>query len=91
MVNDKIVTDVAKLQASRLNNVIDPNPQYQDTTFSRDITSDYDPSCLAYLDTDGKLCVDSVTVSSELVFNYPFSEFASSLLLRVRGIQFWVE
>jgi len=90
MVNDKIANDIAGLQASRLNNVIDPHPQYIDTTFSRDITSDYDPSCLAYLDTDGRLCIDSVTVSSELVFNYPFSELVEKGVESIR-FQFVVE
>ncbi len=90
MVNNKIANDIAGLQASRLNNVIDPNPQYTDTTFSREITSDYDPSCLAYLDTDGRLCVDSVTVSSEIIFNYPFTELMEKGVEEIR-IQFTVE
>lgn len=90
MVNDKLINDVAGLQATRLNNVIDPNPQYTDTTFSMNITSDYDPSCLAYLDSEDRLCVDSVTVSSEIIFNYPFTELMEKGVEEIR-IQFTVE
>ena len=90
MVNDKIANDIAGLQASRLNNVIDPNPQYTDTTFSKEVTELFDPSCLAYLDSEGRLCVDSVTVSSEIIFNYPFSELMEKGVEEIR-IQFTVE
>lgn len=90
MVNNKIANDIAGLQASRLNNVIDPNPQYTDTTFSKEVTELFDPSCLAYLDSDGRLCVDSVTVSSEIIFNYPFTELMEKGVEEIR-IQFTVE
>ena len=90
MVNDKIANDIAGLQASRLNNVIDPNPQYTDTTFSKEVTELFDPSCLAYLDSEGRLCVDSVTVSSEIIFNYPFTELMEKGVEEIR-IQFTVE
>lgn len=90
MVNDKIANDIAGLQASRLNNVIDPNPQYIDTTFSKEVTELFDPSCLAYLDSEGRLCVDSVTVSSEIIFNYPFTELMEKGVEEIR-IQFTVE
>lgn len=88
--NDKIVNDVASLQATRLNNVIDPNPQYMDTSFSRVITDDFDPSCLAYLDNEGRLCVDSITVSSEIVFSYPFTELVEKGIEDI-SVQFTVE
>ena len=90
MVNNKIANDIAGLQASRLNNVIDPNPQYTDTSFSKEVTELFDPSCLAYLDSDGRLCVDSVTVSSEIIFNYPFTELMEKGVEEIR-IQFTVE
>ena len=90
MVNNKIANDIAGLQASRLNNVIDPNPQYTDTSFSKEVTELFDPSCLAYLDSEGRLCVDSVTVSSEIIFNYPFTELMEKGVEDIR-IQFTVE
>lgn len=90
MVNNKVANDIAGLQASRLNNVIDPNPQYTDTSFSKEVTELFDPSCLAYLDSDGRLCVDSVTVSSEIIFNYPFTELMEKGVEEIR-IQFTVE
>lgn len=90
MVNDKIVNDVANLQATRLNNVIDPTPQYQDTSFSMNITEEFDPSCLAYLDSDGRLCVDSISVSSELVFDYPFTELVEKGVENI-NVSFMVE
>lgn len=90
MANDKLINDVAGLQATRLNNVIDPTPQYTDTSYTKDITRDFDPSCLAYINDEGKLCMDSVSVSSEIIFNYPFQELMEKSIETI-NLKFTVE